>query len=144
GIVAAQLLARLYGTSRLFENFFQPSFKLAEKHRQGAHVTKRYHVPQTPCERLLRAETTPEPIKVKLREVAAALDPLKLLEEVRTIQSHLMVLASGGPPDAATMEEANLPAFLASLSSARRAGEVRPTHSTQPQARTLRRIESVV
>jgi hypothetical protein len=144
GIAAAQLLARLYGTSRLFENFFQPSFKLAEKHRQGAHVTKRYHVPQTPCERLLRAETVPEPVKVKLREVAAALDPLKLLEEVRTIQSHLMVLASGSPPDAVAMEEANLQAFLGSLSSAWRAGEVRPTHSTQPQARSLRRIENVV
>jgi len=35
GIAAAQALARLYGASRLFVNFFQPSFKLAEKHRQG-------------------------------------------------------------------------------------------------------------
>jgi len=45
GIAAAQVLARLYGASRLFVNFFQPSFKLAEKHRQGAQVTKRYHPP---------------------------------------------------------------------------------------------------
>ena len=69
GIAAAQALARLYGASRLFVNFFQPSFKLAEKHRQGAQVTKRYHPPQTPCERLLLADAVAEAIKVKLREV---------------------------------------------------------------------------
>jgi hypothetical protein len=70
GIAAAQALARLYGASRLFVNFFQPSFKLAEKHRQGAQVTKRYHPPETPCQRLLNAETVSEPIKCKLREIA--------------------------------------------------------------------------
>lgn len=53
GISAAQALGRLYGASRLCVNFFQPSCKLAEKHRQGARVTKRYHPPQTPCDRLL-------------------------------------------------------------------------------------------
>ena len=74
GIAAAQVLARLYGASRLFVNFFQPSFKLAEKHRQGAQVTKRYHPPQTPCERLLLTETMSDAIKVKLREVGSARD----------------------------------------------------------------------
>jgi hypothetical protein len=83
GIAAAQAITRLYGASRLFVNFFQPSFKLAEKHREGAHVSKRYHPPQTPCERLLLAESLPDAAKTKLREVASALDPLKLLEEIR-------------------------------------------------------------
>ena len=98
GIAAAQALARLYGASRLFVNFFQPSFKLAEKYRQGAQVTKRYHPPQTPCERLFLADTVSDAIKVKLREVGDALDPLQLLEEVRAMQSHLVVLAEGGKP----------------------------------------------
>jgi hypothetical protein len=31
--------------------------------------------------------------KVKLREVGNALDPLQLLEEVRAMQSHLVMLA---------------------------------------------------
>jgi hypothetical protein len=48
GIRAAEALARLYGASRLFVNFFQPSFKLAEKTRTGARVSKRYHAPETP------------------------------------------------------------------------------------------------
>jgi hypothetical protein len=98
-------------------NFFQPSFKLAEKHRQGAQVTKRYHPPETPCARLLQAETLGEPIKHKLRDVEIALDPLQLLEEVRAMQSHLVVLADGEKIDAPT-QPPNLAEFLASLSGA--------------------------
>src|SRR5229473_3264390 len=63
GIAAAQAITRLYGASRLFVNFFQPSFKLAAKQRDGAKVTKRYYPPQTPCERLLQADSVPEPTK---------------------------------------------------------------------------------
>ena len=144
GIAAAQALARLYGASRLFVNFFQPSFKLAEKHRQGARVTKRYHPPQTPCERLLSDGAVPEAMKMKLREVGDGLDPLQLLEEVRAMQSHLVVLADGGKPQASSTHEPNLPSFLASLSSAWRAGEVRPTHSAEAKPRYLRRIQNIV
>ncbi len=38
GLAAAEVLARLYRSVRLFVNFFQPSFKLAEKSRDGAKV----------------------------------------------------------------------------------------------------------
>jgi hypothetical protein len=86
GIAAADVLARLYGSSRLFVNFFQPSFKLLERHRQGAQVTKRYHPPETPCEWILQSESLSSPMKMKLREVGNALDPLQLLEEVRAMQ----------------------------------------------------------
>lgn len=66
----------------MFVNFFQPSFKLATKQRDGAKVTKRYHSPQTPCERLLASDPIPMATKGKLRETAANLDPLRLLEEM--------------------------------------------------------------
>jgi len=38
GLEAAAALADLYRSLRLFVNFFQPSFKLAEKSRDGAKV----------------------------------------------------------------------------------------------------------
>jgi hypothetical protein len=41
GLAAAEALGRLYAASRLFVNFFQPSFKLASKARVGAKVRKR-------------------------------------------------------------------------------------------------------
>lgn len=53
GMTATSALARLYEVSRLYINFFQPSFKLKSKTRDGARVHKRYHAPATPCERLL-------------------------------------------------------------------------------------------
>src|SRR5436190_23988465 len=57
---AAAALARLYAAMRLFVNFFQPSFKLAAKARDGARVRKRYHPPATPCQRLLADARTNE------------------------------------------------------------------------------------
>lgn len=144
GIAAAQAITRLYGASRLFVNFFQPSFKLAEKHRQGAHVSKRYHPPQTPCDRLLQAENLPEAAKVKLSEVASALDPLKLLEEIRAIQAYLVALADGETLPSVTVDPPDLSAFIASLSSAWRAGETRPTFSVEAKPRYLRGLQRVV
>ncbi|WP_146006721.1 transposase family protein [Bradyrhizobium forestalis] len=38
GIDAARSLARLFAAARLHINFFQPSFKLKDKHREGAKV----------------------------------------------------------------------------------------------------------
>jgi hypothetical protein len=78
GIAAAETLARLYAASRLFVNFFQPSFKLAAKTRVGARVRKHYHAPETPCARLLASTAVAEDVKEQLRAVAASLDPLRL------------------------------------------------------------------
>lgn len=143
GIAAAKAITRLYGASRLFVNFFQPSFKLAAKHREGAQVSRHYYPPQTPCERLLQAETVPDGAKAKLREVAGALDPLKLLEEIRAVQAHLTALADGEIPPSSTPEPPDLAGFVASLSSAWRAGEVRPTFSIAAKPRYLRSLQSV-
>ena len=144
GIACAQAITRLYGASRLFVNFFQPSFKLAEKHREGAHVSKRYHPPQTPFERLSQAESLPETAKAKLREVAGALDPLKLLEEIRAVQAYLVAIADGDTPPTAVAEPPDLSAFIAGLSSAWRAGEIRPTFSVGSEPRYLRSLQNVV
>ena len=53
GFEAVATLGRLYGSVRLFVNFFQPSFELAGKVRDGAKVTKRYHAAATPYQRLM-------------------------------------------------------------------------------------------
>ncbi len=53
GLEAATLLAKLYRSARLFVNFFQPSFKLIAKQRDGARVRKTYSPPATPHQRLV-------------------------------------------------------------------------------------------
>ena len=47
GAAAAVALNKLYTSGRLFVNFFQPSFKLLSKTREGAKVIKKYHPPAT-------------------------------------------------------------------------------------------------
>lgn len=139
GIAAAQALARLYSSTRLFVNFFQPSFKLADKRRDGSRVIKRYLAPATPSARLLAAESVSGEIKTRLNDIAASLDPLRLLEEIRTMQHHLAAIVKGERLHTSAPRDADLTEFLGSLALAWKAGEARPTHAPKPRpARTWR------
>jgi Integrase core domain len=89
GVEAARALARLFAAARLHINFFQPSFKLKEKRREGAKVIKRYHAPATPYERALAHPAVDETVKRRLREMYCALDPVALLAQMRAAQDEL-------------------------------------------------------
>lgn len=131
GAIAGQALAHLYGAVRLYVNYFQPSFKLLEKTRNGAKVTKRYDKPATPCDRLLSHDTVRVEIKDALREQRAKLDPVALLHNIREAQATLAALASPERLVAPTRE--SLEQFLSKLPGLWRLGEVRPTHSPRPK-----------
>ncbi len=128
GIETARVMARLYAAARLHVNFFQPSFKLKEKRREGAKVIKRYHAPATPYERALAHPKLSEAVKSWLRETYRGLDPVALLAEIRAAQQELgerignrgSATAAASPVDPLT--------FARSLGSATKAGEVRATH----------------
>ena len=126
GIAAAQLLAELYATARLFVNVFQPSFKLASKERTGARVTKRYHAPATPCRRLMAHPSTSVATKDQLMALETSLDPVALLARLRMLQSKLVALSDGITLEV-VKEPAALSTFLAGLRTAWQAGETRPT-----------------
>ena len=97
GVAAATALAELYAASRLFVNFFQPSFKLAEKHRDGARVHKRYHPPATPYDRLLEHPRTCDAARARLRELHASLDPVRLLRDPAPPQGRFPATARARP-----------------------------------------------
>lgn len=130
GSEATQTLASLYEVSRLYINFFQPSFKLKSKTRHGAKVTKRYEAPLTPLERVLRSASVQETTKRRLRAQFRALDPLDLLSRMREAQQQVAKCSESG----SALKEAKIPGrvpladFLASLGTAWQGGEVRPTH----------------
>jgi hypothetical protein len=130
GLEDTETLASLYQVSRLYINFFQPSFKLKSKTLHGAKVTKRYEAPLTPLERVLRAASIPEATKRSLRARFRALDPVDLLRQMRKAQQRVAECsATGGvPTEARTGSDVPLADFLASLGTAWQAGEVRPTH----------------
>jgi len=124
---AATILGELYAVSRLFVNIFQPSFKLIEKTREGAKVTKRYHGPTTPCQRLITDPRTSEDVKERLATLQASLDPVDLLARMRTYQQRLVDLADGAGPPAAVNNDARLEDFLAGLKDAWKVGIFRTT-----------------
>ena len=135
GLPGVQALDRLYAASRLFVKFFQPSVKLIDKERHGARVRKRYQAPQTPFERLLVADEIAEATKDKLSAVMTTLDPLRLLDEIRSMQRHIASLQRGERSHVLPHRDADLERFLQQLSHAWKDGETRPTHrgTTRPE-----------
>jgi hypothetical protein len=136
GMKATSALAHLYEVSRLYINFFQPSFKLKSKTRDGARVQMRYHAPATPCERLLAHDGVSVGVKDALKAQPQQLDPVLLLREIRAAQQALIDIIAHGPNAAAAQAPAvaDVKAFLAGLATAWRDGEVRPTHRKRPTA----------
>lgn len=140
GLEAAATLAELYRSVRLFVNFFQPSFKLAEKSRDGAVMRKRYHAPRTPCQRLLEDVRVPDVVKAGLRATASRLDPVRLLHDIRAGQERLVAISDRlGPVERMAPSEPALEEFLKGLRTAWREGEVRPTAQPRPTAQRGRR-----
>jgi hypothetical protein len=128
GVEMTRVLERLYAASRLHTNFFQPSFKLKDKRREGAKVIKRYHVPAAPYERALAHPKVSKAVKRRLRELYRTLDPVALLAEMRDAQAELgtRVGARAGtnPPVPAT----NPAAFAKGLGNDVHLGEQRIIH----------------
>ena len=88
GVGATKALATLYASSRLvssrpYVNFFQPSFKLKSKTRDGARVHKIYFKPATPCDRLMAHASIEPAMKTRLKAQFESLDPVRLLQERR-------------------------------------------------------------
>ena len=137
------MLAWLYRSMRLYVNFFQPSFKLADKSREGARVKKRYHPPATPYQRLLADPRTGAEVRGKVTAVFATLDPVQSLQQMRTAQQELADLAdrptTGEAAAVAAPTEVTLEQFLFGLRTAWREGEVRPTSRPKEKAKRGRR-----
>ena len=83
GLSATAALRRLYEASRLYINFFQPSFKLKSKWREGARVHKQYYPPETQYRRLLMRDDVPIEMKQALSQQMESLDPVLLLKHIR-------------------------------------------------------------
>ena len=135
GIETAAVLARLYAAARLQVNFFQPSFKLKEKRREGAKVIKRYHPPATPYQRALAHPKVGKAIKQRLRALYRTLDPVALLAEIRAAQNLLGTRldrragkVQGAVGETAASAAPEMPAFAKALGKTIKAGEPRATH----------------
>ena len=127
GMAATRVLSRLYEASRCYVNFFQPSFKLKSKTRNGAKVSKLYYPPLTPYNRVLASDHVSDKSKDQLRTQFANLDPIRLLREIRRLQSELASIEQRSKPEQIPLTE-DVTAFVRSLRTAWQQGEIRPTH----------------
>ncbi len=131
GVETARVMGRLYAAARLYVNFFQPSFKLKEKRREGAKVIKRYHPPSTPYERALAHPKVTAAVKKRLRDQYRSLDPVGLLAEIRATQDELgnrAGQARGLQAAHTSTAPATAATFAKKLGKRVTAGEPRATH----------------
>jgi len=90
---AFQALEGIYTLLRLYINYFQPVLKLVAKTRHGAKVHKVYDKAQTPYERLLKSGVLSDEKKRQLAAIYLALNPAKLLKQIRQEVERLWTLA---------------------------------------------------
>jgi len=86
GAHAYRQLTELYRALRLYVNCFQPSMKLLSKQREGKKVRYVYNPAKTPLQRLLQSGVLPEQKQQELTEVAQALDPILLFQQIEQLQ----------------------------------------------------------
>ena len=129
GQIAGQTMVHLYKAVRLHVNYFQPSFKLLEKIRDGARVIKRYSPPATPCDRLMQDDTITAKTKEELNAYRAGLDPVALLRSIREAQSAMAAMSSTQLQEAPHSESTDR--FLARLPNLWQQGEARLTHKAR-------------
>jgi hypothetical protein len=134
GLETARAMGRLYAAARLYVNFFQPSFKLKEKRREGAKVIKRYHAPLTPYQRALAHPRVTAAVKKRLRDQYRSLDPIALLAGIRATQEELgnrvdrRTGQARGLQRACTSTAPTTAAFAKALGKTVKVGEPRATH----------------
>jgi hypothetical protein len=86
---AQRQLDELYRAVRLYVNFFQPSMKLRTKTRTGSRVRRMYGPAQTPFQRVLASGVLDAASERRLRAVYRALDPVRLLHQLESLQEAL-------------------------------------------------------
>ncbi len=82
-------LERVHDLARDYVNFLHPVRKLREKVRNGARITRRYDVAQTPYRRLVASGVLPRKTQARLKTRSAAVNPLRLKLELESAQRTL-------------------------------------------------------
>ena len=138
GQAATALLARLYAAARLHTNLLQPSFKLREKVRVGARVTKRWHPPVTPAERALASGRLDAESLVRIRDLRRRADPVIALAAIRAAQAELGKRVDQRGIAPAPKASSIIVDLVGSVAAAERDGERREIHR-----RPYRRVKPV-
>jgi hypothetical protein len=142
GEQAYRQLAELYRAVRLYVNFFQPSLKLRSKQRDGAHVRRQYEPAQTPFQRVLASACLSAVDRERLEQLYHALDPVRLRQQLHTLQDALWRYAIVRTPivvPAAAADAVTVQFNVAACSGAGTESEPSAQRVTAPAGNTGRR-----
>ena len=103
---AYRQLTELYRALRLYVNCFQPSVKLLSKQHDGKKVRYVYDPAKTPLQRLFLTGVLPVQKQQELTEVAQALDPIRLFQQLEQLQQAVFRCAVDGSPFAPSIPPA--------------------------------------
>jgi hypothetical protein len=85
-----KILSDLYRNEfRLYKNFFQPVIKLISKERIEGKVHRKYDIPKTPYQRVMKSKEVSLEIEKELKRIYQSLNPAELK---RTIEKKLDLL----------------------------------------------------
>jgi hypothetical protein len=107
----ARQLTELYRALRLYVNCFQPRVLLLSKQREGKKVRYVYDPAKTPLQRLLLSGVLPAQKQQELTEIAHALDPIRLFQQLEQLQQALFRCAVGYFPFVPGLPSAPLRVF---------------------------------
>jgi hypothetical protein len=92
-----EMLNELYSCLRIYTNYFQPTMKLKEKHRDGSKVKKKYEIAQTPYQRLMKMKEIPARKKRELKKEYEQHNPAELKRKIARIQRQLLKSSEAAP-----------------------------------------------
>jgi hypothetical protein len=95
---AYRQLTELYRALRLYVNCFQPRVLLQSKQMEGKKVRCIYNPAKTPLQRLLLSGVLSVQQEQELTEVAQALDPIRLFQQVEGLQKAVFSCAASCSP----------------------------------------------
>lgn len=98
GEYACRQMAELYRTFRLYSNCFQPLMKRIAHEEQADPVRRRYDPTKTPLQRLLLSGVLSPAKEQELTTIVQALDPVRLLHQLRELQVALFRCAVNASP----------------------------------------------
>ncbi len=108
---AYRQLTELYRALRPYVNCFQPSMKLLSKQRDGKKVRSVYDAAKTPLQRLFLSGVLPTQKQQELLEVAHALDPIRLFQQLEQLQHAVFRCATSCAPFVPNAPPATLRVF---------------------------------
>lgn len=141
GLLAYKQLLELYRALRLYQNFFQPSMKLREKHRERSRVYRSYDSAQTPLQRLRVFNILSPEAEEKINSIHQAIDPVCLLKQIGSLQDALWRHAIQPLPAIETTQEKPELCFdgISGAGSGNEKSPFTPGDVLQPEIRSKRK-----